>query len=93
MMEPLICRYDASSGGSQDLTISTTDRVEEEDTDGNGGGDGDEEIQEVFGVDCVNNCHEYCHKCAYEREEAISTKGTRKTKVVAENFDRIENLS
>ena len=85
----------ASSGGSQDLTISTTDRVEGEDTDGDADGnadkDADEEIQEVFGVDCVNNCSEYFHKCAYEREEAISTKGTRKTKVVAENFDRIEN--
>ena len=89
----------ASSGGSQDLTVSTTDRVEEDaqgdaddgaDDDGDDD-DGDEEIQEVFGVDCVNNCSEYFHKCAYEREEAISTKGTQKTKVVAENFDRIEN--
>lgn len=81
----------ASSGGNQDLTVSTTDRIEGEDTDGDGGGDPEEEIQEVFGVDCVNNCSEYFHKCAYEREEAISTKGTRKTKVVAENFNRIEN--
>ena len=81
----------ASSGGSQDLTVST-DRVEEDTgSDGDGSGDAEEEIQEVFGVDCVNNCSEYFHKCAYEREEAISTKGTRKTKVVAENFDRIEN--
>jgi hypothetical protein len=79
----------ASSGGSQDLTISNTDRVEGEGTDADGGAD--EEIQEVFGVDCVNNCSEYFHKCAYEREEEISTKGGRKTKVVAENFNRIEN--
>lgn len=83
----------SSSGGSQDLIVSTTDRVEEDTgSDGDGGVDTEEEeIQEVFGVDCVNNCSEYFHKCAYEREEAISTKGTRKTKVVAENFDRIEN--
>lgn len=82
----------ASSGGNQDLTVSTTDRVEEDaQGDDNADGDADEEIQEVFGVDCVNNCSEYFHKCAYEREEAISTKGTQKTKVVAENFDRIEN--
>ena len=80
----------ASSGANQDLTVSTTDRIEGEDTGVDGGAD-DEEIQEVFGVDCVNNCSEYFHKCAYEREEAISTKGRRKTKVVAENFDRIEN--
>ena len=81
------------SDGNQDLTISTTDRVEGEDTNAREGaeGDTDEEIQEVFGIDCVNNCFEYFHKCAYERDEAISTKGTRKTKVVAENFDRIEN--
>lgn len=83
----------ASSGGSQELTLSTTDRVEGEGTDMDGGvdEDADEEIQEVFGVDCVNNCSEYFHKCAYEREEAISTKEGRKTKVVAENFNRIEN--
>lgn len=82
----------ASSGGSQDLIVSTTDRVEDTGSDGDGGVDAEEEeIQEVFGVDCVNNCSEYFHKCAYEREEAISTKGTRKRKVVAENFDRIEN--
>lgn len=74
----------SESDGSQELTLSTTDRVEGEDTLGDG------EIEEVFGVDCVNNCSEYFHKCAYEREEAIS-KGSRKRKVVAENFNRIEN--
>lgn len=76
------------SDGNQDLTITETAITDDEDTEENGS---DEEIQEVFGIDCVNNCFEYFHKCAYEREEAISTKGRRKTKVVAENFDRIEN--
>lgn len=75
------------SNVSNDISTSTTERTEGTSSEEN---NNETEIQ-VFGVDCVSNCSEYFHKCAYEREEAISTSGRRKNKVVAENFNKIEN--
>lgn len=83
---------ESSTGGSQssqssisnvssDISMSTTNRTE---------GDSSEENNnetEVFGVDCVNNCSEYFHKCSYEKEET----NIRGQTSFVEHFDKIEN--